>query len=64
VEAVLDVGAPKQDNTTAAIVKPVGDWLLAPFGFAPPKATANGDDPGNTTQRIVPRALRGEPPAP
>jgi serine/threonine protein phosphatase PrpC len=56
VQAVLDVGAPKQDNTTAAILKPAGDWLLASFGFAPAKAVVDTDDPGNTTQRIVPRA--------
>ncbi len=58
VQAVLDAGAPKQDNTTATIVKPGGDWLVAPFGFAPPKPSAIHDEPGNTTQRIVPRVLR------
>jgi protein phosphatase len=55
VQTVLEAGAPKQDNTTAAIVKPEGDWLIAPFGFAPVKMAASHDDAGNTTQRIVPR---------
>jgi protein phosphatase len=68
VQAVLDVGTPKQDNITAAIVKPAGEWLVAPFGFAPPKPAALRDDPGNTTQRIIPRTLRaaseGDPVAP
>ena len=53
VQAVLAAGAPKQDNITATIVKPGGDWLLAPFAFAPARVV--GDDPGETTQRIVPR---------
>jgi protein phosphatase len=53
VQAVLAAGAAKQDNITAAIVKPAGDWLLAPFAFAP----ARSADTGDTTQRIVPRAL-------
>ncbi len=30
VQAVLDVQHPKQDNLTAAILKPPGGWLLAP----------------------------------
>ena len=55
VQAVLDAQQPRQDNTTAAILKPPADWLLAPFGFAPPKLVALEEDPGNTTQRIVPR---------
>jgi protein phosphatase len=53
VQAVLAAGAAKQDNITAAIVNPAGDWLLAPFAFAP----ARSADTGDTTQRIVPRAL-------
>ncbi len=51
VQAVLDAGAVKQDNITAAIVKPAGDWLLAPFDFAP----ARSGGPGDITQRVVPR---------
>ena len=54
VQAVLDAGAAKQDNITAAIVKPAGDWLLAPFDFAPARAA---EDPAEITQRIVPRTL-------
>ena len=56
VQAVLAAGAAKQDNITAALVKPAGDWLLAPFDFAPARAA---EDPAESTQRIVPR-----PPAP
>ena len=56
VQAVLDAQQPKQDNTTAAILKPPAEWLLAPFGFAPPKPVVLEEDPANTTQRIVPRA--------
>ena len=56
VQAVLDAQHPKQDNTTAAILKPPADWLLAPFGFAPPPLVVLEADPANSTQRIVPRA--------
>ena len=56
VQAVLAAGAAKQDNITAALVKPGGDWLLAPFDFAPARPA---EDPAAVTQRIVPR-----PPAP
>jgi PPM family protein phosphatase len=69
VQAVLDAQQPKQDNTTAAILKPPADWLFAPFGFATPEPAATGEDMANITQRIVPRTLRsssppGDPPAP
>jgi protein phosphatase len=64
VQAVMDAGAPKQDNITATIVKPTGEWLLAPFAFAPPKPVQIAPDPANTTQRIVPRGLRENPPDP
>ena len=52
VQAVLAAGAAKQDNITAAIVKPGGDWLLVPFDFAPARAA---EDPAEITQRLVPR---------
>ena len=53
VQAVLEAGVAKQDNITAAIVKPAAEWLLAPFDFAPARAA---EDPAEITQRIVPRA--------
>jgi hypothetical protein len=56
IRAVLDAGLPRQDNITVTILRPGGDWLLAPFEFAPVKVLPRGDDPANTTQRIVPRA--------
>jgi PPM family protein phosphatase len=56
VEAVMRIGKPKQDNVTAAVVKPNGDWLAAPFGFAAPRAAREGDDAGNATLRVIPRA--------
>lgn len=52
VEAVMQAGKPKQDNITATIVKPHGDWLAAPFAFASSASTEAGD----TTLRVVPRA--------
>jgi protein phosphatase len=62
VQSVLDVQLPRQDNTTAAIIKPPAEWLFAPFAFAPPPVPAVAEeDAANTTQRIVPRSLR--PPA-
>ena len=51
VQAVIDADVPKQDNVTAAIIKPGGKWLTAPFGFAPPQ-TVPPVDPNATTQRI------------
>jgi serine/threonine protein phosphatase PrpC len=68
IQSVLAEQHPKQDNTTAAILKPPADWLFAPFAFAPtPEPEVVQDDPANTTQRIVPRSLRsstGEQPTP
>jgi protein phosphatase len=58
VRAVEDAGAPRQDNITVGIVKPGGDWLLAPFAFAPAKPVVVEEDPANTTQRIIPRTPR------
>ena len=56
VEAVMKVDKPKQDNVTAAIVKPKGDWLAAPFSFAQARVTSGTGDSGNATLRVVPRA--------
>ena len=56
VESVMQVGKPKQDNVTVAIIKPAGDWLSAPFSFAWARAAREGDDAGNTTLRVIPRA--------
>lgn len=53
VAAVMKAGKEKQDNVTVTIVKPTGDWLGAPFGFA---LTSVSVDSGNATLRIVPRA--------
>jgi serine/threonine protein phosphatase PrpC len=53
VAAVMKAGKEKQDNITATIVKPTGDWLAMPFSFA---LTSVSVDPGNATLRIVPRA--------
>lgn len=61
VQAVLAAGAPKQDNTTAAIVKPGGDWLLAPFGLAPAGALPAAADSAATTQRLGPRPAAPAP---
>lgn len=58
VQTVLDAGAPKQDNITAAIIKPGGDWLRAPFAFAPAE-TVTPVDPNAATQRIVRRTPSG-----
>jgi hypothetical protein len=55
VQTVLDAGAPKQDNVTAAIIKPGGEWLRAPFAFAPAETLAPVD-PNAATQRIVRRS--------
>lgn len=55
VQAVADAGAPKQDNTTVGVVKPCGEWLGAPFGFAVTKAAPAKDEDSDTTERIVPR---------
>jgi protein phosphatase len=68
IQSVLAEQHPKQDNTTAAVLKPPADWLFAPFAFAaPPEPEAAPDDAANITQRIVPRSLRssaGEQPTP
>ena len=56
VAAVMKAGKEKQDNVTATIVKPNGDWLAAPFSFAQARAAREGDDAGNTTLRVIPRA--------
>ena len=56
IEAVMKVGKTKQDNVTATIIKPTGDWLAAPFSFAPTRTSSGNDDEGNTTLRFVPRA--------
>ena len=53
VAAVMKADKEKQDNVTATIVKPTGDWLGAPFSFA---LTSVSVDPGNATLRIVPRS--------
>jgi hypothetical protein len=57
VQTVLDAEAPKQDNVTAAIIKPSGEWILAPFDFAPPQTVAPAD-PNASTQRIARRSAR------
>jgi hypothetical protein len=69
VQSILAEQHPKQDNTTAAILKPPAEWLFAPFAFAPPppEPEVEQGDAANTTQRIVPRSLRppaGEQPTP
>ena len=63
VQAVLDVQQPKQDNTTAAILKPPADWLIASFDFAPPEASAQEEEKADLTQRLVPRVSRPSSPA-
>ena len=69
VQAVLDAQQPKQDNTTAAILKPHAEWLFAPFAFARLETAVADEAAANMTQRLVPRSLRptttsGDPPAP
>jgi protein phosphatase len=69
IQSVLAQQRPKQDNTTAAILKPPADWLFAPFAFAPtsPEPEVARDDATSMTQRLVPHGLRssaGEQPTP
>jgi PPM family protein phosphatase len=63
VQAVLDAQQPKQDNTTAAILKPPADWLFAPFDFAPPETFAREEEKADLTQRLVPLVSRLSSPA-
>lgn len=56
IEEVMKAAKPKQDNITATIVKPTGDWLAAHFSFAPARVTSGSGKDRDTTLRIVPSA--------
>lgn len=56
ISEIVKIGKAKQDNITATIVKPTGDWLAAPFSFAPAGGASGSGKEHDTTLRIVPPA--------